>query len=106
LFPELFCIGFTDYHNPSAPEERRLNYQDTVYVIQNSISSFAFKYYSQIISQSYAGDLFSVPPANIKSNFISSDGKEVLGLFTAQDVSVSNSVIIDDSIESQINEAP
>jgi hypothetical protein len=55
-----------------------------------------------MINQSSTGSLFSVPPANIKSNFISSDGKPVLGLFTARDVSVSNTVVIDEKIESQL----
>lgn len=95
---------FTDFHNPHAPEERRLCYLDTIYVQQNSISAFAYNYYSQLFSQSMNGGLFSVPPANIQSNFISSDGKEVLGLFTAHDVSTSNSVIIDDAIENQLVE--
>ena len=50
------------------------------------------------------GGLFSVPAANISGNFTSSDGKEVLGLFTAHDVSVSNHVVIDDRIESEIRQ--
>ncbi len=48
------------------------------------------------------GSMFSVPPANIKGNFTCSNGKEVLGLFTAHDVSTSNTVNIDDNIEFQM----
>ena len=55
-----------------------------------------------MFNQGQTGGFFSVPPANIESNFTSSDGKTVLGLFTANDVSTSNSVIIDQSIEDQI----
>ncbi len=93
---------FTDYHDPHAPEERVILYLDRVRVEQNSISQFAFNYYSQLVSQSFGGSMFSVPPANIESNFQSSDGKQVLGLFTAHDVSVSNTVIINDTIENQL----
>jgi len=95
---------FTDYHNPHVPAERKLQYLDTVYAKQISISEFAFDYYVQLINQSMGGGLFSVPAANIQSNFVSSDGKEVLGLFTAHDVSTSNVVIIDDEIENQLVE--
>ena len=49
-----------------------------------------------MVNQGQTGELFSVPPANIKSNIISSDGREVLGMFTANDVSVSNTIIIDE----------
>lgn len=97
---------FTDYHDPNDKSERKLKFMDTIYVKQTSISSFAYDYYYQLINQSTTGFLFSVPPANIPSNFTSSDGKEVLGLFTAHDVSTSESVIIDESIESQLNERP
>jgi hypothetical protein len=57
-----------------------------------------------MFNQAQTGGLFSVPPANIKGNFTSSDGNEVLGLFTAHDVSTSNSVIIDESIENQLRD--
>lgn len=93
---------FTDFYNPHNPEERKLCYLDTIQVRQNSLSSFAYNYFYQLINQSYGGGLFSVPPANIESNFQSNDGKKVLGLFTAHDVSVSNRVIIDDEIENQL----
>lgn len=94
---------YTDFHNTDkAAEERKINLGDTIYVKQNSISKFAYYFYFQMINQSGTGSLFSVPPANIKSNFTSGDGKPVLGLFTARDVSVSNKVIIDQKIEDQL----
>jgi hypothetical protein len=76
---------------------------DTIVVCQNSISEYTYNFYFQMQQQSYGGGLFSVPPANVKSNFTSSNGKDVLGMFTAQDVSVSNTVIIDDSIENMLD---
>lgn len=93
---------YTDFHDPNKPEERKLNLNDKVYLKQTSISEFAYNFYFQMINQSSTGSLFSVPAANIKSNFISSDGKPVLGLFTARDVSVSNTVVIDEKIENQL----
>lgn len=93
---------FTDFHDPHHDSERKLKFMDSVYVKQVSLSPFSYQYYYQMINQGNAGFLFSVPPANIKSNFTSSDGKTVLGLFTAHDVSTSNSVLIDESIEDQL----
>jgi hypothetical protein len=93
---------FIDFNNPHQGFDRQLKYMDTVLVHQNSISEFAYNFYYQMQQQSYGGGLFSVPPANVKSNIVASNGKEVLGMFTAQDVSVSNVVIIDDSIEEQL----
>jgi hypothetical protein len=93
---------FIDFHDPHAGVERKLKYMDTVAVSQNSISLFAYNYYMQMQQQSQTGGLFSVPPANVQGNITSSDGKTVLGMFTAQDVSFSNTVIIDDSIEGQL----
>jgi len=93
---------FTDFHDPKKPEDRKLNLNDTIVVKQSSISEFAYNFYLQMINQSSTGSLFSVPPANIKSNITASDGRPVLGLFTAQDVSVSNKVIIDQAIEDQL----
>lgn len=90
---------FIDYYDDNQDIERKLNYLDTVVVYQNSISEYAYNFYFQMQQQSFGGGLFSVPPANVKSNFTSSNGKDVLGMFTAQDVSVSNLVVIDDSIE-------
>ena len=97
---------FTDFHDPNKKSERKLKYLDTIYVKQTSISEFAYNFYYQMLNQSSTGFLFSVPPANIKGNFTGSNGKTVLGLFTAHDVSVSNKVIIDDKIESQLDERP
>ena len=98
---------FTDYHDPNNKEEERLlKFGYSVQVKQTSISEFAYKYYYQMFDQDGAGGLFSVPPANIKGNFTASDGKPVLGLFTAHDVSTSNLVVIDEQIESQLDERP
>jgi len=93
---------YTDFHDTNKPEERMLNLKDTITVKQTSISEFAYKFYFQMINQSSTGSLFSVPAANIKSNFTSTDGKPVLGLFVAKDVSVSNKVVIDQEIEDQL----
>ena len=94
---------YTDFHNTDkAAKERKINLGDTIFVKHTSISKFAYYFYFQMLNQSGTGSLFSVPPANIKSNCTSSDGKPVLGLFTARDVSVSNRVIIDQSIEDQL----
>jgi hypothetical protein len=90
---------FTDFHQPSNPEDRKLNLGDTVLVKQTSISEFAYNFYFQLFNQAQTGGLFSVPPANIQSNITASDGKPVLGLFTAHDVSNSNIVFIDAEIE-------
>ncbi len=95
---------YTDFHDPKKPEDRNLKLNDTITVRQTSISEFAYNFYYQMINQSSTGSLFSVPPANIKSNFTSSNGKPVLGLFTARDVSVSNKVVIGEKIESQLKE--
>lgn len=98
---------FTDFYEYSKEAtDRKLKFNDTIYVKQTSISEFDYKFYFQMINQSGTGSLFSVPPANIKSNITSSDGKPVLGLFIARDVSISNKVIIDQSIESQLNKRP
>lgn len=93
---------YTDFHDPEKPQDRKLNLNDTVYISQTSISEFSYNYYLQMINQSSTGSLFSVPFANIKSNFTSSDAKPVLGIFTARDISVSNKVVIDQSIEDQL----
>ncbi len=55
-----------------------------------------------MINQSSTGSLFSVPQANIKSNFTSSNGKPVLGIFTASDVSLSKKIVIDQKLEDQL----
>ncbi|QGY42646.1 DUF4249 family protein [Maribellus comscasis] len=95
---------FTDFHDPNEESERLLNFGDTVQVKQTSISEFAYYYYYQMLNQSMSGGMFSVPPANIESNFTASDGSTVLGLFTAHDVSTSNIVLIDETIESQLKD--
>jgi hypothetical protein len=93
---------YTDFHDTNKPEDRELNLNDTIQVKQTSISEFASNFYFQMINQSSSGSLFSVPLANIKSNFTSSDGKPVLGIFTARDVSVSNKVVIGQALEDQL----
>ena len=93
---------FTDFHDPHKAEDRKLNYRDRVVVKQTSLSVFSYNFYMQMLNQSMTGFLFSVPPANVKGNFTASDGKTVLGMFSAHDVSISNVVIIDDAIEGQL----
>lgn len=94
---------YTDFYEKSKEaEQRKLFLNDTVQVMQTSISKFAYNYYFQVINQSNSGGLFSVPQANIKSNFTSSDGKPVLGLFIARDVSPSNKVAITQQLLDQL----
>jgi hypothetical protein len=93
---------FTDFYDTTKPEDRKLKLNDKIQVKQTSLSEFAYNFYSQMINQSSTGSLFSVPAANIPSNFKASDGKPVLGVFTARDVSVSNRVMIDQKIEDQL----
>ncbi|WP_318351203.1 DUF4249 family protein [Aquipluma nitroreducens] len=93
---------YTDFYDTNKPEDRKLKLNDKVQVKQTSISEFAYNFYYQMINQSSTGSLFSVPTANIESNFTASDGKPVLGIFTARDVSVSNQVLIDQKIEDQL----
>ncbi|WP_297089881.1 DUF4249 domain-containing protein [uncultured Draconibacterium sp.] len=78
-------------------EDKILHTGDTVVVHQLSISEEAYKFYWGMSDQAWAGGPFSVPPANIPGNLNSSDGKRVLGLFSARDISVGNPVIIDES---------
>lgn len=97
---------YTDFFDPKKEaEERKIKLNDTIFVKQTSLSEFVYNFYFQMINQSSTGSLFSVPLANIKSNFTSSDGKPVLGLFSAHDVSVSNKVIIDQNLENQLNKS-
>jgi len=93
---------YTDFHDTNKPEDRKLRLNDKIQVKQTSISEFAYNFYFQMINQSSTGSLFSVPTANIASNFTSSDGKPVLGIFTARDISTSNKVLIDQKIEDQL----
>ncbi len=98
---------FTDFHDPNKKEqERKLKYGYTVQVKQTSISRFVYNYFFQVMNQQETGGLFSVPPANILSNLKASDGKPVLGLFTACDVSSSNIITINDKIEGGLDERP
>ncbi|MFY9153925.1 MAG: DUF4249 family protein [Prolixibacteraceae bacterium] len=94
---------YTDFYQPDKEEtDRKLHLNDTIVVKQTSISEFAYNFYFQMVNQSSTGSLFSVPQANIKSNITASDGKPVLGLFIARDVSVSNQVVIDQNLEDQL----
>lgn len=93
---------FIDFHDPHNASERKLKMGDRVNIRQTSLSPFSYNYYWQMLQQSQTGFLFSVPPANIKGNITSSDGKTVLGMFSAHDESLSNTVLIDESIESQL----
>jgi len=93
---------FTDFHDPNKADERKLKIGDKVQVKQTSISAFAYNYYMQVLNQSQSGGMFSVPTANIVGNFKSNNDKMVLGLFTAHDVSISNVVIVDEQIDSQL----
>lgn len=95
---------FTDFHDPDKPEERLLKLGDSVLIKQSSISEFAYKYYTQMLTQNGSGGLFSVPPANIASNFTASNGKPVLGIFTASDASVSNVVTITQEQDDQLDD--
>jgi len=91
---------FTDYYMDSL--DRVLILFDTIYVKQTSTTEFAFNYYSQMSNQVNAGSMFSVPPANVPGNFTSSNGEKVVGLFTAHDISISNTVVVDEEIEAQL----
>jgi hypothetical protein len=90
-----------DYET-SSNDDRKFKLNDTIQVKQTSISEFVYYYYSQVISQNSSGSMFSNPPTNIKSNFTSSDGKTVLGLFVARDISASKKIVITQEIEDQI----
>ena len=78
-------------------EDKILHRGDTIRVEQLSISKASYDFYFALINQAFSGSPFSVPPANVPSNLISSDGKRVLGLFSARDISVGESVVIDDN---------
>ncbi|WP_297093848.1 DUF4249 domain-containing protein [uncultured Draconibacterium sp.] len=78
-------------------EDKILHDGDTIRVEQLSISSAVYDFYWALNDQAWAGSPFSVPPANVPSNLSSNDGKRILGLFSARDVSVGNTVVIDDS---------
>ena len=78
-------------------EDKILHPGDTVVVEQLSISEAAYDFYWGLSDQAWAGSPFSVPPANVPSNLSSNDGKRILGLFSARDISTGNTIIIDDS---------
>nr|WP_321355188.1 DUF4249 domain-containing protein [uncultured Draconibacterium sp.] len=78
-------------------EDKILHSGDTIIVEQLSISAAAYDFYWGLSDQAWAGSPFSVPPANVPSNLTSNNGKRILGLFSARDVSVGNTVVIDDS---------
>ena len=86
---------FTDFALDD--EDKVLLKGDTVTVEQSSISKTAYDFYTGMLNQAFSGSPYSVPPANLPGNLISSDGKKVLGIFSARDVSVGNIVIIGDS---------
>ncbi len=90
---------FTDAYRS---DKRKIHLGDSVQVEQTSISKFAYNYYYQMQIQKSNNGMYSVPPANIKGNFTASDESTVAGLFTAHDVSLSNTIIIDGYLESQL----
>ncbi len=85
---------FTDFARDD--DERILFKGDTIIVEQLSISKAAYDFYTGMINQAFTGGPYSVPPANVPGNLTSSDGKRVLGIFSARDISVGNKVIIGD----------
>ena len=85
---------FTDFYEDD--EDKVLLKGDTVYVEQSSISRDVYDFYLGMVNQAFSGSPFSVPPANIPGNLTSSDGKRVLGMFSARDISPGNIVIIAD----------
>ncbi len=86
---------YTDFGDPNDETDRNLFMGDTIYVEQLSISRNAYECYMGMVNQAFAGGPFSVPPANLVSNLTASDGKRVLGIFSARDVSVGNTIVID-----------
>ncbi len=86
---------FTDFFINE--DERVLHIGDTVFVEQMSISEAAYDFYLGMMNQTFSGSPFSVPPANIPGNLTASNGKKVLGFFSARDISLSNQVVIDSS---------
>lgn len=89
---------FTDFTGPDEEEEdKAFQIGDTVVVEQLSISKQAYDFYLGMVNQAFAGSPFSVPPANLPTNLTASDGKRVLGLFSARDISVGNTIVLDSS---------
>ncbi len=89
-----FCITI-DWEDDD--DEKLLHKGDTVVVEQLSISKEIYDFYVGMYNQGSSGSLFSVPPANVQGNLSASSGKRVLGMFSARDISVGNTVVIDDS---------
>ncbi|WP_167605980.1 DUF4249 domain-containing protein [Maribellus sediminis] len=83
---------FTDFYEDD--EDQILRMGDTIYVEQLSITAPIYDFYLGMVNQAFAGNPFSVPPANVQGNLSSSDNKRVLGFFSARDVSPGNTVII------------
>ena len=95
---------FTDFYADEDEEEDRVLYKgDTVYVEQLSISEATYDFYIGMSNQAFSGGPFSVPPANVPGNLSSSDGKRVLGIFSARDISQGNRVIIGDNNFTPLN---
>lgn len=86
---------FTDFYPPDEEESKILRIGDTIFVEQLSISKSEFQFYSALNEQTFTGSPFSVPPANIPGNLSASNNKRVLGLFSVNDVTQSNKVVID-----------
>lgn len=85
---------FTDF---ALDESDKIMFKgDTITVEQLSISKAGYDFYMGMINQAFTGGPYSVPPANLPGNLSSSDGKRVLGIFSARDVSEGNPVIIGD----------
>lgn len=78
-------------------EDKILHPGDTIVVKQLSISENAYNFYWAMNDQAWAGGPFSVPPANVPGNLSANNGKRILGLFSARDISVGNTIVIDDS---------
>ncbi|MCK3684260.1 DUF4249 domain-containing protein [Maribellus sp. YY47] len=85
----------TDFEDKE--EDKVFHMGDTVRVEQLSISEASYDFYFGLINQAFSGSPFSVPPANVPGNLTSSDGKRVLGLFSARDISVGESIVIDEN---------
>lgn len=68
---------------------------DTIQVVQSSISRTVYDFYLGMQNQAFSGSPFSVPPANLPGNLTTNNGEKVLGLFSARDISLGNTVVID-----------
>lgn len=78
-------------------EDYDLHIGDTIIVEMLSLTETIYEFYQAIDDQGYSGGMFSVPAANVPSNLTANDGSIVLGLFSVSDVSVSNTIIIEQS---------